>query len=56
MVVAIYYFLNRSGPVIKILAFIVYLIGMFIGLMLEESNIKAIALRCWPPSPPPPLR
>lgn len=47
MVVAIFYFLNRSGPVIKTLAFVVYLIGtfMFVGLMLEESNIKAMALR-----------
>lgn len=47
MVVAIFYFLNRSRFTIKVLAFLIYLIGMmmFIGLMLEESNIKRIAMR-----------
>lgn len=46
MVVAIFYFLNRSRLTIKVLAFLIYLIGMmmFIGLMLEESNIKRVAL------------
>jgi len=46
MVVAIFYFLNRSRVTMKVLAFLIYLIGMmmFIGLMLEESNIKRVAL------------
>lgn len=46
MVVAIFYFLNRSGMALKVLAFVVYLVGMFmfIGLMLEESNFKQVAL------------
>lgn len=46
MVVAIFYFLNRSKLTIKVLAFLIYLIGMmmFIGLMLEESNFKRVAL------------
>lgn len=46
MVVAIFYFLNRSRLTMKLLAFLIYLIGMlmFVGLMLEESNIKRVAL------------
>lgn len=46
MIVAIFYFLNRAGVTIKLLAYLVYLVGMFlfIGLLLMESNIKAIAL------------
>lgn len=46
MVVAIFYFLNRSRLTMKLLAFLIYGIGMlmFIGLMLEESNIKRVAL------------
>jgi hypothetical protein len=46
MVVATYYFLNRSQFPIKALAFAMYLIGfiMFVGLMLEESNVKRVAL------------
>jgi hypothetical protein len=46
MVVATYYFLNQSRIAIKALAFGMYLIGfiMFVGLMLEESNIKRVAL------------
>ncbi len=46
MVVAIYYFLNKSKLTMKLLGFLIYLIGMlmFIGLMLEESNIKRVAL------------
>jgi len=46
MVVAIYYFLNRAPLALKVLSFLIYLVGfmMFVGLMLEESNIKARAL------------
>ncbi|MEZ5958837.1 MAG: hypothetical protein R3C30_00225 [Hyphomonadaceae bacterium] len=54
MVVAIFYFLNSSRLTIKLLAFLIYLIGMmmFIGLMLEESNIKRIALNALAELPP----
>ncbi len=47
MVVAIYYFLNRAPLVMKIFAYLVYLIGtgLFLGLMLQESNIKAAVLQ-----------
>lgn len=46
MVLAIYYFLNRAPLALKALGFLIYLIGflMFVGLMLEESNVKARAL------------
>lgn len=46
MVVAIFYFLNRSGLAVKALAYVIYLVGMFmfVGLMLEESNLKRFAL------------
>lgn len=46
MVVAIYYFLNRARMTMKLLSFAIYLVGalMFIGLMLEESNLKRVAL------------
>lgn len=46
MVVAIYYFLNQSKIMMKLLGFLIYLVGMFmfVGLMLEESNIKRVAL------------
>ncbi len=46
MVVAIYYFLNRSQLTMKLLSFLIYLVGalMFIGLMLEEANLKRVAL------------
>ncbi len=46
MVVAIYYFLNRSRLTMKLLSFVIYLVGalMFIGLMLEEANLKRLAL------------
>lgn len=54
MVVAIFYFLNRSRFTIKILAFLIYLVGMlmFIGLMLEEANIKRIAMSALADLPP----
>ncbi len=54
MVVAVFYFLNRSRFTIKLLAFLIYLVGMmmFIGLMLEESNIKRIAMRALADIPP----
>jgi len=46
MVVAIYYFLNQAKLGMKVFAFAVYLIGylMFVGVMLEESNVKSAAL------------
>ncbi|MBI3437330.1 MAG: hypothetical protein HY054_01525 [Proteobacteria bacterium] len=45
MVVAVYYFLNRSRWTMKFMSFLIYLIGMlmFVGLMLEESNVKVLA-------------
>lgn len=47
MIVAIFYFLNRSRWPLKLLAFGVYSVGylMFVGLMLETSNTKHVALR-----------
>jgi hypothetical protein len=47
MVVAIHYFLNQARLGMKVFAFAVYLIGylMFVGVMLEESNVKSAALR-----------
>ncbi len=46
MIVAIYYFLNQAKLGMKVFAFAVYLIGylMFVGVMLEESNVKGSAL------------
>lgn len=43
MVVAIYYFLNRSPLLLKIFAFLAYMIGMlmYFGLMLIQSNVRA---------------
>lgn len=54
MVVAIYYFLNRSGRAVKALAYAVYLIGMlmFLSLMVGESNSKAIAVHALGEIPP----
>lgn len=45
-IAGIYLFLNRATLPLKLVAFGVYLVGslMFIGLMLEESNIKLVAL------------
>ncbi|MFT3729075.1 MAG: hypothetical protein QM759_14725 [Terricaulis sp.] len=45
MVVAIYYFLNQSRWPIKLLSFAMYLVGVgiFLGLMLVETNEKAAA-------------
>jgi hypothetical protein len=45
-VAGIFLFLNRAGTGLKLIAYAVYLIGslMFVGLMLEESNIKRVAL------------
>src|SRR5262245_8686336 len=47
MIAAIYYFLNRARLTLKLLAFACYGVGMlaFFGMMLRESNIKAVALR-----------
>ncbi|MFT3722879.1 MAG: hypothetical protein QM773_04760 [Hyphomonadaceae bacterium] len=45
-IAGIYLFLNRATLPLKLVAFGVYLVGslMFVGLMLEESNIKRVAL------------
>ena len=54
MVVAIYYFLNRASLSLKVFAIIVYGIGMlmYVGVMLEESNVKAAALASLKALPP----
>lgn len=46
MIVATYYFLNRSRLLLKLLAIVVYGVGflMFVGMMLEASNLKRVAL------------
>ncbi len=46
MIVGIYYFLRRSGLGLRLFAYIVYLLGMFLflGLMLIESNVLVGAL------------
>ena len=46
MIVAIYYFLHRSGFLFRIAAFGFYAIGMLalIGMMLEQANYKNQAL------------
>lgn len=53
MIVAIYYFLHRSGLLFRVAAFGFYAIGMLalIGMMLEQANYKnqaLIALRALP--------
>jgi len=42
MIVGIYYFLNRAQIALKLFAFVVYLVGMFLylGEMLIESGTK----------------
>jgi len=46
MIVAIYYFLHRSGLLFRVAAFGFYAIGMLtlIGLMIEQANYKNQAL------------
>jgi len=46
MIVAIYYFLNQANLVMKIMAFIAYMVGMalFLGEMLFETNVKVTVL------------
>lgn len=55
MVVGIYYFLNRAQIALKLFAFGVYLVGMllYLGEMLIETNVKAVALRSLAPLPHP---
>jgi hypothetical protein len=42
MVVAIYYFLHRAKPALKVFTFLAYSIGMLVllGEMLVEANVK----------------
>ncbi len=46
MIVAIFYFLHRARLGFRVAAFGFYLIGMLtlVGMMLQEANVKAIAL------------
>lgn len=46
MIAGIYYFLNRARLPLKLFAFVCYGVGMlaFFGMMLRESNVKAVAL------------
>ncbi|MBL6853913.1 MAG: hypothetical protein ISS15_18280 [Alphaproteobacteria bacterium] len=46
MIVAIYYFLNQANIMMKIMAFIAYVVGMalFLSEMLFETNIKVTVL------------
>ena len=46
MIVAIFYFLHRARLGLRLAAFLFYLVGMLtlVGMMLQEANIKAIAL------------
>jgi hypothetical protein len=46
MIIAIFYFLHRARLGFRVAAFGFYLIGMLtlVGMMLQEANIKAIAL------------
>ena len=55
MIVAIYYFLNQANMVMKIMAFIAYLVGMtlFLGEMLFETNVKVTVLDVMMASPHP---
>lgn len=55
MIVAIYYFLNQANMVMKIMAFIAYLVGMtlFLGEMLFETNVKVTVLDLMKASPHP---
>jgi hypothetical protein len=54
MIVAIYYFLHRSALLFRIAAFGFYAIGMLalVGLMLEQANFKAQALKALAALPP----
>jgi hypothetical protein len=46
MVIAIYYFLNQAKLGMKVFAFFAYMVGMlmYLGVMLEESNLKTTVL------------
>jgi len=47
MILAIFYFLNRAEWRLKAGAYIMYMVGMlmFTGMLLQQANFKAIALR-----------
>jgi hypothetical protein len=61
MIVAIYYFLNQARLVMKVFAFLAYMVGMalFLGQMLFETNMKVTildTLRALPHASPVTLR
>jgi hypothetical protein len=47
MIVSIFYFLHRASMKLKLASFVFYTVGMLtlIGLMLQEANLKALALQ-----------
>jgi len=55
MIIAIYYFLHRASLLFRVAAFGFYAIGMLTlaGLMLQQANFKAQALRALAALPPP---
>jgi hypothetical protein len=46
MIVGIYYFLNQARLMMKLFAFLAYMIGalLFLGEMLQESNMRVSAM------------
>ncbi|MFM7403503.1 MAG: hypothetical protein ACKO1N_05265 [Erythrobacter sp.] len=47
MIVAVFYFLHRAPMRLKLASFVFYAVGMLtlIGLMLQQANLKALALK-----------
>lgn len=47
MIVSIFYFLHRASMKLKLASFVFYTVGMLtlIGLMLQEANLKTLALQ-----------
>lgn len=47
MIVAVFYFLHRAPIRLKLASFVFYTVGMLtlIGLMLQQANLKALALQ-----------
>ncbi len=54
MIVAIYYFLHQASVPMKLFAFLVYAVGMFLffGEMLLESNVKFSVMAALTALPP----